>query len=549
MVVSELFAKLGLAVDEASFRKGEVVLGGLRTALGALGLSVGAAASGIAAMVVKTSQAGDAAVKASARLGITTDAVQELGYAAGLSGSSFEELEGGLARLARTTTAAVGGSKEAKKAFDSVGVSATDGAGKARPLDELLGDLADKFAGMEDGTKKAALAQEFFGRGGARLIPLLNEGREGLSALRQEARALGIVLDSETSAASVEFADNLDRAKAGVRGLTYAIAGQLIKHFDEATKRFVEWVKANREWIAERVHEAIELFSNAWKIATGLLSPFLKLLLAIVTNTTALRIALTIAAGILAAQFGKSVADATRGALKFLGAIRSITLAQVGSAAAAIATGLAWAAAFALVLALIEEIYGWVTGDRETLLERAFGPYADMRKRFTVLQDVEDAFNRIRFAIENAGEAWKGFKVALGMADEGILDPNSGLAKAARSSVSRMNEPAFKYNAQIPKDFDLSKNEEWLRDIEALSYTKSGFTNSDFLRKWGPGGTHRDAAGIPQAIEVKFGDINVTAPAGSDPDEFAKKVREQVGDVVDEKLRGILDPAYEAVQR
>ena len=57
--------------------------------------------------------------------------------------------------------------------------------------------IADKFAVMKDGSEKTALALDLFGRAGAKLIPMLNEGSAGISELQEEARALGIVLGKE----------------------------------------------------------------------------------------------------------------------------------------------------------------------------------------------------------------------------------------------------------------------------------------------------------------------------------------------------------------
>ena len=59
--------------------------------------------------------------------------------------------------------------------------------------------IADKLGAVDDASTKAAIAQDIFGRSGAELIPLMNEGAEGMAALRQEARDLGVVFSQDAA--------------------------------------------------------------------------------------------------------------------------------------------------------------------------------------------------------------------------------------------------------------------------------------------------------------------------------------------------------------
>ena len=62
---------------------------------------------------------------------------------------------------------------------------------------------------MEDGAGKTALAIKLFGKSGADLIPLLNQGRAGIKELTDEAAKLGIVISTETAAKAEQFNDTL----------------------------------------------------------------------------------------------------------------------------------------------------------------------------------------------------------------------------------------------------------------------------------------------------------------------------------------------------
>jgi hypothetical protein len=66
--------------------------------------------------------------------------------------------------------------------------------------------VAEKFSRMQDSTTKTALAIQIFGKGGAALIPFLNEGKEGLERLRQVSDDLGLTWQQKDITAAKEFA-------------------------------------------------------------------------------------------------------------------------------------------------------------------------------------------------------------------------------------------------------------------------------------------------------------------------------------------------------
>lgn len=174
------------------------------------------------------------------KTGIAVESLSALRFAGEATGTPFEALTGGLTKLSRQMAEAAGGNKEAAAAFAAVGVSVTDQAGKLRGADEVLADLADRFASYEDGAGKAALAQQFFGKTGADMIPILNQGSRGLSDLRDEAQKLGVVFDSEMAAKAAEFNDNLTKMDIALQGVKVTIVSQLIPGLTELSRRFVE---------------------------------------------------------------------------------------------------------------------------------------------------------------------------------------------------------------------------------------------------------------------------------------------------------------------
>ena len=58
--------------------------------------------------------------------------------------------------------------------------------GSLKPSDQLLGEIADKFADLPNGPEKAAIAMDIFGRSGSKLITMLNGGSEALERFNYE---------------------------------------------------------------------------------------------------------------------------------------------------------------------------------------------------------------------------------------------------------------------------------------------------------------------------------------------------------------------------
>lgn len=255
MVVRELLARLGLEVDTASFEKGTTLLGALDKGFLGLSASVAVAAGGLFEMVKATATAGDHIDELSQSTGVNAQTLQELGYAAGFSSVSLEEMSVALGHLAK------GGAKDVKKAFF---------------------DLADKFAKMPDGGEKTKIALDKLGRAGAALIPVLNEGSQGLKVFADDANAFGVVLDKNAIKQGAAFNDALDRLGKTFVGLRNRVVGGFLKPLTNTVNELQSFVlgfqKANPAFMkfitsAEGVKgilAALEVGFSALAIASGL---------------------------------------------------------------------------------------------------------------------------------------------------------------------------------------------------------------------------------------------------------------------------------------
>jgi hypothetical protein len=100
-----------------------------------------------------------------------------------------------LQRFTRRAAEAAQGTGEAKDALAQMGIALRDQSGNLRRSEDLLGDVADAFAGIEDPAERVRLAFKLFDSEGVALVNLLRDGNGALDEMRERARDLGIVLD------------------------------------------------------------------------------------------------------------------------------------------------------------------------------------------------------------------------------------------------------------------------------------------------------------------------------------------------------------------
>jgi hypothetical protein len=550
MTVSELFAKLTLSTDEASFRKGEAAIAGLGGLLAGIGLTVAAVRAGMEALIKSTADEISATNKAAQRAGVARDAFAELAHAAEENGLAAEGFETALKFLNRSAYEAAHGSTEAASAYHRLGISVKDGSGHLKTADALFEEVVERWKTLPDGPEKTALAMKLFGRAGTELIPMLNRGGESLAEFRREAHELGKVFSDEDVAAAKAYKKSLHDMGEEVEAVKRAIGKELLREAGGAAHAMAEWLKANRGWIVEKIHDAIALASSAWKKAKGVLEPFVALVKFLVSQTWLLKAGALALAVVLLAHVGNSLREATFAGLKYLATLGSITAAQVAGAAAAMATGLAWVAGIGLALAAIEELYGWITGDRDTLIEEWLGPFDQFGGKLTrwiddllKINPGDSAFMvglksvlQVIFDIQGAVEKLQKW-----------INSDSDLAAAISGAMATVNFVGYGALAPFSDSARATRDESWSRmgyDAGRLFLDDRGRQASGWNDRFAP---IRGSPGGGVNLTIP---VTVQAPPDTaSPVDWGRVIGEQVNVVVDGKLRGIFDGAHEAVAR
>lgn len=213
----------------------------LAGALSAFTPSITSVVNAIGGQVKATIDAADHLNKMSQSTGLSTEELSKLKYAADLSDISTESLGKSMGKLSKAMlSAATDGAGGAAQAFNAMGVAVKNNDGTLRSQNDVLLDVAAKFNGYTDGAAKSALAITLFGKAGAGMIPLLNQGRDGLKEAGDEAEKYGLVLDKKTTIAAEAFNDNLRRMDMIKQGIVTTVTVKLLPTFEQLSEVMLE---------------------------------------------------------------------------------------------------------------------------------------------------------------------------------------------------------------------------------------------------------------------------------------------------------------------
>lgn len=207
--------------------------------------------------------------------GASVESLFALSFAADQNGVSMQGLGKSLIFMHKNMYALNRGSKSAVEAFGRLGLSAKDLAGKSPDEQFLL--IADRIASIENPTERAALALKVFGRAGASLLPLLNQGKGAIQAYAARLKELGITMSAEDAEAAASFYEQIKELWWVIKnGLMQAIGSGLIPMLREWVARITECVGMAARWVRENkgVVRMVFWFGMALTVAGAALYAF-----------------------------------------------------------------------------------------------------------------------------------------------------------------------------------------------------------------------------------------------------------------------------------
>lgn len=140
--------------------------------------------------------------------GASIKMLQSWREAAVQTGSTAQQADKAINKLAIGIGEAVNGSGEAKTAFEKLGISLVDNEGYIKSTDKVLTELADAFKNTKSQAEKSAIAKKLFGDENAKLAVTLSGGSDALVKFGEALENTGRLLSDE----EINQLDKYDKA-------------------------------------------------------------------------------------------------------------------------------------------------------------------------------------------------------------------------------------------------------------------------------------------------------------------------------------------------
>lgn len=543
--IADLFARLYIKPDKASFAQADKLLGFVKSGL--VALAGYRAFEFVKGMVEQTVELGAHLKNLSQAAGVPVQTLQELGFAAVANGSSLDEMGGAIEKLSKNMYAASKGGKAQAAAFAAMGIKITDSAGKLRPAEDVLADISDHFHDMPDGAAKTAQAIQTLGRSGAGVIPTLNKGSKGLKEYAEQAENAGNVISGENVDALKEFDDSVKSTGASLTGLKNEAVIALLPTLREMLGDFQEWFKANRKIIGQKlqtIFKALAFAVRAVAAGVGILVDVLTWMGDHMTFVLTAVGALTLALFLLKA-----------------GAIES----GLAAAAAWIVAALPLIVITAIILALIlivNDLYEAFTGGKSVIKDLAiafikwFGSTGVGKVLLDVLHAIEAIITKVQEAIAWLGKMGKkiggaAYDATHNSAHDQMLNHGEAASDAAEQRASVDSEIAtsagFKNYAEYLKahpEAATSEHDKKLLTANGGANDVAQLPTSTDDPMFTPGLTAADyapdaAAGAGPLQAQISAPVNITIPGAGDPKAVATAVKDAVQTHLDNQARDL----------
>lgn len=270
-VVRELITKVTLQGDAGSkLQKFGLAVNGVKAALGIMTGAFRAAKSVVFDFTADLAKQGDDLAKTANKIGITAESLQELSFAAQISGSDVGKFTKAIQTMAKNLNdARVKGTGPFMDTMNQLGISVAE-FDNLSP-DEIFERFADEISRLDDPITQAALAADVFGRSGKDLLPLFKEGGAGIRSLRKEFKELGGGFTDDGAKGAEEFVDAQTRLLTVIESVKIAVGEELFPVLQGVIDQVRLWFQANREIIKQKllefVNKAVSAFTRLVPVA------------------------------------------------------------------------------------------------------------------------------------------------------------------------------------------------------------------------------------------------------------------------------------------
>jgi hypothetical protein len=185
----------------------------------------------------------------------------------------LDDLEKSVKRMSKVLSDASRGLSSANDSLVELGLSVESFQGLN--ADQAFEKAMLAIAEIEDPLRRAALAQEMFGRAGTSLLPMLSAGAKGLAEMKAQAERMGIIMGEDQIQNAVRFKDEMTRVSTLFKALGRGLVVDLLPVLSNALIRLQTVIREMKEsgkleLFAEKLKQgaavllaAVDLFINA----------------------------------------------------------------------------------------------------------------------------------------------------------------------------------------------------------------------------------------------------------------------------------------------
>ena len=224
-----------------------------------------AGVAGFGMMIKSSMTATDSLGKTARKIGVTTEALAKMRYAAHLTGVSTQTMDMALQRFTRRAAEAAIGTGEAKNALKELKINAQEII--KLPLEDQMAMLAKAFEDVDTEADKVRLAMKLFDSEGVALVNTLGLGEEALKEMAGEAAALGLTMSND----AVKGVEDANDAFSKLGFLFKGVRDQLTGALAPALETFADFLKTKLQTAIEESGGSVEAFAQnlAIKILDG----------------------------------------------------------------------------------------------------------------------------------------------------------------------------------------------------------------------------------------------------------------------------------------
>jgi len=199
-------------------------LGGVASAgVAALGVAALGAVGGLTAATKSAGEYAETVQLTASKTHLSTDAVQELQYAAKVTHVDMDTMTGSMTKLTKSMGAAQNGNKLTAAAFKTLGVATTDSSGHLLDSTVVYQNTIAALGKVQNPAQRDVLAMQLLGKSATQLNPLIDGSAGSLSDLAKQAKASGSVLSGTTLDGLSNVDDAFDKLELGVSAAKNAL--------------------------------------------------------------------------------------------------------------------------------------------------------------------------------------------------------------------------------------------------------------------------------------------------------------------------------------